>query len=35
MINPNRTIQVFGTGDGWYTALNDDTRPPLAPWNRR
>ena len=35
MIKPNRTIQVFGTDDDWYTALNDDTRPPLAQWNRR
>ena len=34
MIKSNRTIQAYGTVDGWYTALNDDTRPPLAQWNR-
>ena len=34
MIKPNQTIQVLGTDD-WYTALNDDTRPPLAQWNQR
>ena len=28
MIKPNRTIQVYGTVDGWYTALTGDAGRP-------